>query len=127
MASTKQQGFKQLVALYRQILRAHRDKLPGPLRALGDSYAGEEFRRHLKAKTTPKQWDEFGRQWYNYVSMLNGTADLEERSGDIPEDVQQQLTAEQRDQLAKLQQAAVELATGGPSTDGGKPDQTPLG
>jgi hypothetical protein len=120
-------SFRQLASLYRQILRAHREKLPGPLRALGDSYANEEFRRHLKAKTTPLQWQEFGIQWSGYVSMLNGTADQEQRSGDIPENVQAALTAEQREQLLKLQQAAVELARGGPSEGEGGLDSRPLG
>jgi hypothetical protein len=120
-------SFRQLASLYRQIIRAHREKLPGPLRALGDSYASEEFRRHLKAKTTPSQWQEFGHQWSGYVSMLNGTADQEQRSGDIAEDVQAALTAEQREQLLKLQQAAVELARGGPSEGEGGLDSRPLG
>lgn len=119
--------FRQLASLYRQILRAHREKLPGPLRALGDSYASEEFRRHLKAKTTPAQWREFGHQWSGYVSMLNGTADQEQRSGDIPEDVQAALTAEQREQLFKLQQAAAELAQGGGTEGDSKLDSRPLG
>jgi hypothetical protein len=120
-------SFRQLASLYRKILRAHREKLPGPLRALGDSYANEEFRRHLKAKTTRSQWQEFGNQWSGYVSMLNGTADQEQRSGDIPENVQAALTAEQREQLLKLQQAAVELARGAPSEGEGGLDSRPLG
>lgn len=122
---SNQQGFKQLAQLYRSILRAHREKLPGPLRMIGDSYASEEFRRHLKAKTTSAQWQEFGKQWTSYISMLNGSADQEQRSGDIPEDVLGSLTAEQQEQLVKLQQAAAELAKGGPSEP--KLDSSPLG
>jgi hypothetical protein len=121
-----QQGFKQLAQLYRSILRAHRDKLPGPLRILGDSYASEEFRRHLKGKTTQAQWQEFGKQWSAYVSMLKGSAD-HERSGDIPDDVLAALTAEQVEQLLKLQQAATDLATGDPRSDQEKLDSSPLG
>lgn len=122
-----QQGFKQLAQLYRSIIRAHREKLPGPLRMLGDSYASEEFRRHLKGKTSPAQWHEFGKQWSAYVSMLKGSADLEQRSGDIPEEVLAGLTAEQQEQLLKLQQAAADLATGGPADDQQKLDSSPLG
>eukprot|EP00878_Enallax_costatus_P001487 GHUV01001638.1.p1 GENE.GHUV01001638.1~~GHUV01001638.1.p1 ORF type:complete len:126 (+),score=26.27 GHUV01001638.1:271-648(+) len=122
-----QQGFKQLAQLYRSILRAHRDKLPGPLRMLGDSYASEEFRRHVKAKTTPAQWREFGKQWSAYVSMLEGSADLEHRSGDIPEQVLSALTAAQQEQLLKLQQAAVDLAKGASADGQPKLDSSPLG
>lgn len=70
MAAPNGAGFGQLAALYRQVLRVHRDKLPGPLRMLGDGYAAEEFRRHLKGKTTAAQWQEFGTQWQSYVSAL---------------------------------------------------------
>jgi hypothetical protein len=94
---------------------------------LGDSYASEEFRRHLKGKTTQAQWQEFGKQWSAYVSMLKGSADHEQRSGDIPEDVLADLTAQQQEQLVKLQQAAVDLATGGPGNDQQKLDSSPLG
>eukprot|EP00882_Tetradesmus_deserticola_P027445 GHRQ01030380.1.p1 GENE.GHRQ01030380.1~~GHRQ01030380.1.p1 ORF type:complete len:126 (-),score=17.58 GHRQ01030380.1:40-417(-) len=120
-------SFRQLSALYRHILRAHRKKLPGPLRALGDSYASEEFRRHLKAKTTRSQWQEFGQQWSSYVSMLNGTADLDQHSSSMPEDIHAALNAEQREQLSKLQQAVDELAHGGHSEGEGGLDNRPLG
>lgn len=119
------QGWPQLVALYRRVLRVHRDKLPGPLRSLGDSYARQEWQLHLRAKTTPAQWDEFGRQWSSYVAMLQGTADLEQRSGDMPADVVGALSREQQQQLAKLQEAAVDLARGEPPGDG--LDRQPLG
>eukprot|EP00775_Hariotina_reticulata_P004967 gene4967-5208_t len=105
--------------------KVHRKKLPGPLRLLGDSYASEEFRRHLQGKTSAAQWQEFGKQWGSYVSMLQGSADLDNRSGDIPENVQQSLNPQQREQLMKLQQAAVELARGG--RPDGELDKTPLG
>lgn len=124
---SSQQGFQQLAQLYRSMLRAHRDKLPGPLRLLGDSYASEEFRRHLRGKTTPTQWQEFGKQWSAYVSMLEGSADLEARSGDIPEHVLGSLTAQQQEQLLQLQQAAVDLAKGSPAAEQPKLDGSPLG
>lgn len=113
-------GFSQLVALYRQVLRVNRDKLPGPLRMLGDGYAADEFRRHLKAKTTAAQWQEFGTQWQAYVAALQET-DPEL----VPDIVQLDLTEEQRVQLEQLKQAAADLARGhgkppqsGPSTLG---------
>ena len=50
--------------------------------------------------------------------MLHGTADLPEGSGDIPEDVLQSLNAEQKAQLARLQDEAArareEILAGAP-------------
>ncbi|CAL8462453.1 g1986 [Coccomyxa elongata] len=95
-----------LLQLYRQILRAHATVLPPPLRTMGDAYAKEEFRRHRDAKTTPAQWAAFMQEWQRYLSMLHGTADLPEGSGDIPEDVLQTLNEDQKRQLARLQEEA---------------------
>jgi len=103
------QGFQQLAALYRQILRVHRDKLPPPMKALGDSYVQEEFRRHLKAKTTPTQWKEFGTEWQSYLAMLRGEADIGDRSGLLTEEVVNLMTPEQQEQLGKLHEAAQDL------------------
>lgn len=111
MASTARNadGLRRVLSLYREVLRVHRDVLPGPMRSLGDSTAHEEFRRHLRGKTTPAQWQEFGNQWNSYVSMLRGRADLEDRSGDLPEDVVEALTPEQQEQLAQLKEAMEDL------------------
>lgn len=107
-------GFGQLAALYRQVLRVHRDKLPGPLRMLGDGYAAEEFRRHLQGgRTSDAQWQEFGSQWQAYVAALRET-----QPELVPDIVQLDLTPEQRVQLEQLKQAAFDLARGG---DGSKP------
>lgn len=107
-------GFGQFAAMYRQVLRVHRDKLPGPLRMLGDGYAAEEFRRHLKGKTTAAQWQEFGTQWQAYVAALRETnPEL------VPDIVQLDLTDQQREQLEQLKQAAFDLARGD-----GKPPQS---
>jgi hypothetical protein len=103
-----QSGLQRILGLYRTVLRVHRHKVPKPLRPLGDSYAQEEFRRHLKAKTTQPQWREFVQQWTQYCQMLNGEADLAERSGELPDDVVERLTPEQLQQLEELKQAALE-------------------
>lgn len=101
-------GLSRILGLYRQVLRVHRHKLPEPLRPLGDSYAQEEFRRHLKAKTTQGQWKEFVSQWDDYCAMLNGEGDLQDRSGELPEDLVDMLTPEQLQQLEELKRAAME-------------------
>ena len=95
-----------MLSLYRRILRTHRNALPGPLRAMGDAYARDEFRRTRDAKTTPAQWRAFTQEWGRYLGMLQGTADLPGASGDIPEDVLAGLSAEQQAQLARLREEA---------------------
>lgn len=112
--SSARQGLGAVLTLYRQVLRVHRERLPPPLRSLGDAYVKEEVRRHLKAKTTPPQWAEFGAQWKRYIAMMDGTADLPDSSGEIPPEVLDAMNDEQRAQLAKLRRAAEELARGGP-------------
>ncbi|NXN99299.1 SDHF3 factor, partial [Rhinopomastus cyanomelas] len=47
-------------ALYRRILRLHR-ALPAALRALGDRYVREEFRKHKAAQ--PAEVQRFLREW----------------------------------------------------------------
>jgi len=80
---------------------------------LGDGYAAEEFRRHIKGKTTAAQWQEFGTQWQAYVAALRQT-----QPELVPDIVQLDLTPEQREQLEQLKQAAHDLARGD-----GKPPQ----
>jgi hypothetical protein len=47
-----------------QVLRVHREKLAPPMRGLGDTYAGKEFREWgAAAGVTPQQWHEFRSQW----------------------------------------------------------------
>lgn len=113
---------RRVLTLYRRILRTHRTMLPGPLRAMGDAYARDEFRRHRDAKTTPAQWRAFVQEWQRYLGMLQGTADLPGASGDIPEHVLAGLSAQQQQQLARLREEAArareEILSGG--TGGGK-------
>lgn len=132
-------GFARLSALYRSVLRVHREVLPGPLRALGDGYAADEFRRHVaKANSmTQQQWSEFGARWAEYVSMLRGRADLEQQpaslgdsSGALPQDVAAALSPAQQAQLSKLRAAAQELARGNTTRGdnaGSLGDTSPMG
>lgn len=62
-------------ALFRSILRLHRERLPPPMRAMGDTYVKSEFRRHLRSQTTEHQWKVFMLEWQRYAAMLGGTAD----------------------------------------------------
>ncbi|KAI8474634.1 MAG: hypothetical protein J3K34DRAFT_366119 [Monoraphidium minutum] len=122
--SSAQAGLARLYQLYRQVLRVHRAKLPPPLRTLGDSYVKAEVRRHLDGKTSAAQWREFGDQWAAYVSMLAGRADADEDRGDVGrlhDAGGAALSAEQQEQLRRLQAAALEL--GGKGGGDGGPQQ----
>jgi hypothetical protein len=132
----KQLGFRDLAALYRAVLRANRQSLPPPLRALGDGYAADEFRRHLRAKTTPAQWLVFADAWRDYHLRLSaapgggggggsgsGSAAASEVatpsiSGDLPAEVVAAMSREQRQQLEQLRRAAEALARGDGGGDG---------
>ena len=92
--------------MYRDILRIHRQMLPGPLRSMGDVYARDEFRRHRDGRTTEAQWQAFVSEWRRYLDMLRGQADLPEGSGDIPPDVLAGLSPEQSARLEMLRQEA---------------------
>lgn len=94
---------RALLQLYRRILRVHRERLPPPMRSLGDSYARDEFRRHRDEPTTPQQWATFEGEWRKYVAMLSGEADLV-ASGDIPNETLRQMTPDQRVRLQLLEE-----------------------
>lgn len=114
-------GLARVLTLYRRVLRLHRNRLPPPLRVLGDSYAKSEFSRHLKGRTTDAQWREFGGQWSAYASALEGRADADEAAGEVAplhDAGAAPLTAEQRQQLEALRAAALELGGGGGGGDG---------
>lgn len=74
-ASAGREGAAAVFSLLRAILRLHRERLPPPMRSMGDTYAVSEFRRHLRSKTSEEQWRIFEREWRNYAAMLGGTAD----------------------------------------------------
>lgn len=92
----------QMLRLYRQIRKLHREKLPLPLREMGDSYAKDEFKRHRDANTTDQQWAIFSAEWRKYSAMLSGDGDISV-SGDIPPDVLNSLNQEQRVRLNILE------------------------
>mmetsp|Transcript_39 Transcript_39/g.68 ORF Transcript_39/g.68 Transcript_39/m.68 type:complete len:118 (-) Transcript_39:137-490(-) len=65
-------GARGILTLYRHILKLHREKLPAPVRNLGDSYLKAEFRSHLRGKTSMEQWTKFVKEWKGYYGMLRG-------------------------------------------------------
>lgn len=88
------------LALYREILRAHR-KLPAEMRSLGDAYVKEEFRKHKSAKA--KFIPPFFAAWQDYLRHLRAQ---DPGAGAIGSDLKPEhvaaLNDEQREQLEKL-------------------------
>ncbi|KAM9231122.1 succinate dehydrogenase assembly factor 3, mitochondrial [Leptosomus discolor] len=63
--------------LYRRILLLHR-ALPAALRALGDRYVKEEFRKHKAAG--PAEAQRFLREWENYAALIQQQIDEDKRN-----------------------------------------------
>lgn len=58
--------------LYRRILRAHRRKLPGEMRVLGDSYVKNEFRAHKTAENPLHIVCYRGGYWGDGIEVVGG-------------------------------------------------------
>lgn len=115
-----EQGLRFILSLYREILRVHKTQLPPPMRVLGNTYVTDEFRAHLKGKTTQEQWREFAVEWKNYIARLRGDADVQgDCSGEIPRDLYDALSPDQKQRLNSLREAAQGL--GAKSTAGDDP------
>eukprot|EP00963_Diacronema_lutheri_P003325 scaffold281_cov318-Pavlova_lutheri.AAC.8 len=96
---------RQLLDLYRRVLRTNRAVLPRPMRLLGDGYAQEEWRRQRKGNASEKQWEEFANMWTAYCDFLVGKPGSMDRSGELSDNVMSRLTAEQKMQLKSLKEA----------------------
>lgn len=86
--------------MYRTILRLHRNTLAPDLRALGDNYVKEEFRKHKDA--APEFVEPFFREWDNYVQQLL----LGVQGRDLTEAELSSLSEEQLRQLSMLKREA---------------------
>lgn len=95
-----QQGVGIVLNLYRRILRLHRQKLPPPMRDIGDHYVRSEFQLHLRGKTTGEQWKQFMGSWGDYADVLVGNA--KGRSGDLSPEVLGLLSEDQKKTLEEL-------------------------
>mmetsp|Transcript_32022 Transcript_32022/g.81996 ORF Transcript_32022/g.81996 Transcript_32022/m.81996 type:complete len:107 (+) Transcript_32022:154-474(+) len=100
---------RDFVALYRQILRLHRVKLPGPLRGMGDAVVRDEFHKHKDA--APKFLPPFYQEWKEYLEMMAGGADdlSPTVTGELPPDKLLAMTPEQRLQLQKIRDSIEKL------------------
>lgn len=67
--SSSRQAAAPVLSLFRRVMRLH-GRLPPPMRSMGDAYARDEFRRHLRGKTTAQQWRAFVEEWDRYCDLL---------------------------------------------------------
>ncbi|KAK4302473.1 hypothetical protein Pmani_025434 [Petrolisthes manimaculis] len=97
--------------LYKTVLKLHRG-LPLELKALGDQYTKDEFRRHKEA--SPEQTKTFMLEWTNYAITVakqlgvRGTHMSTKLGQRLKEQELDGFTDEQIQQLFELYQAAVE-------------------
>ncbi|XP_037949737.1 succinate dehydrogenase assembly factor 3, mitochondrial [Teleopsis dalmanni] len=94
--------------LYKTILRLHRG-LPEELRDLGDQYAKDEFRRHLKC--TPMEAQLFMTEWAKYAATLSTQLGIRGKpkgrlGGDLDPKIVEILKDDQAVQLYELMLAA---------------------
>lgn len=102
------QGLASVLALYRSVVRVHRERLPPQMRTLGDSLAKSEFRSVIKSpKTTEKQWAAFYSEWRDYVMLLRGEAG--DATSAATQSLQASLDALSDDQRGRLDQLKSEL------------------
>ena len=98
-------GPVKLGSLYRAILKLHKDKLPAPMRTMGDKYVKTEFLAHMKPETTEQQWSQFASEWQRYYVMMSGQGDSEQQ----PPDVLDLMNPEQQSKMSTLYQEAKRL------------------
>lgn len=91
----------ELIQLYRSILRLHKSLPSGGIRYLGDEYARNEFKAHIKS-ATKEQLEQFYKAWKDYHRLLS----TQLAEGRIGEDAafDENFTTEQRLDLQKLKE-----------------------
>ncbi|GIL67669.1 hypothetical protein Vafri_21005 [Volvox africanus] len=117
MTSNPRQAAVPVISLYREVLKLHRERLPPPVRDLGDSYARSEFRSHLRGKTTMSQWTQFISEWRGYLATLRG----EEHTITTNVNVSAELMTGVYDSLSEDQRKRVEMLQKELKTTNGTP------
>eukprot|EP00162_Nutomonas_longa_P001675 comp12232_c0_seq1/m.15854 comp12232_c0_seq1/g.15854 ORF comp12232_c0_seq1/g.15854 comp12232_c0_seq1/m.15854 type:complete len:119 (+) comp12232_c0_seq1:11-367(+) len=96
---------REIVVLFRDILRTHRAKLPGTLRSVGDKYVKQEFRLHWKAK--PNHVERFLREWRGYLDQFSAR---NVPAADLDPNVVATMTPDQQKQLQRLKESVISRA-----------------
>lgn len=109
---------REVLSLYRSLLRIHGAVLPAAQRALGDRYVREEFKAHKEVP--PAQADAFMKTWQEYwVHLARSRGDAIGR--DLDKDTTEALSEEQAAKLDELAVAARTVARGGEDDETGAP------
>ncbi|XP_032092661.1 succinate dehydrogenase assembly factor 3, mitochondrial [Thamnophis elegans] len=96
MPGSVRQHISQVRTLYKKILQLHQ-VLPLELKALGDQYVKDEFRRHKSISLQEAQ--HFLQEWENYAMMLQQQANQHEQNTTNQPDFGAHLTKEKLNAL----------------------------
>ena len=87
------------LSLYRQLLRAHAQRLPAAQRELGDAYVKSEFRSHRDADA--KFLAAFESQWREYLGVLRSQS-VDAPGRDLTADELSAMSDEQKVQVVDI-------------------------
>ena len=100
MSSSAAIGFsRNHLSLYRQLLRAHAERLPAAQRELGDAYVKSEFRSHRDADA--KFLAAFESQWREYLGVLRSQS-VDAPGRDLTADELSAMSDEQKVQVVDI-------------------------
>ena len=100
MSSSAAIGFsRNHLSLYRQLLRAHAQRLPAAQRELGDAYVKSEFRSHRDADA--KFLAAFESQWREYLGVLRSQS-VDAPGRDLTADELSAMSDEQKVQVVDI-------------------------
>jgi hypothetical protein len=91
------------VTLYRNILKAHRAKLPWDLCQLGNAYVKNEFNLHKKVDN-PANLAVFFDSWQKYLVMLESRT--EKFGANMGDEERRVMSDEQKEKLVELKKEA---------------------
>ena len=93
--------------LLRQILRAHRTKLPPNMRSLGDQYVRKEF-AEMRDVTKPEVLERFRDEWEKYLQQLE-TAPADDLGADLDAEILGTMSDDQKAKLVDMRASSRKL------------------
>ena len=93
--------------LLRQILRAHRTKLPPNMRSLGDQYVRKEF-ADMRDVTKPEVLERFRGEWEKYLQQLE-TAPADDLGADLDAEILGTMSDDQKAKLVDMRSSSRKL------------------
>ena len=97
--------------LLRQILRAHRTKLPQNMRSLGDQYVRKEF-AEMRDVTKPEVLERFRGEWEKYLQQLE-TAPADDLGADLDAEILGTMSDDQKAKLVDMRASSRKLREDG--------------